>query len=284
MSTARNKLKHISELFQFPSTKTAPVSGFAISFYPSYMIEGGVVTALMGDGSEVNLGENGLELKTNKKGQFGPFQWPAGKHLTLVFRKDGFKTTQTANFIVPPEGINGPNPWRNVSIQVPSKKVYYLMAASMNVSNELKKDKCQVCINVVDYQKTLNDIPQGFKGCTATIIPNPASTREHFHFGIWRNGIFQNKTNPLAHGLKKSTVDGGIAIINVTPGTYTVKITGPDGSSFNNVEFRAVAGRFVNITPPQSPMMQHDNGQEFDRVVEETKNNSSSVISILSML
>src|SRR5215216_2363885 len=102
-------------------TLTAPVSGFAKSFLTSKPLIDASITIL----------ENGQQLKTNREGRFGPFQYPIGADITLILEKNGFRTTQTATLTVPVEGFIGL--FDEISFQVPSHFAYNLFLHALGL-------------------------------------------------------------------------------------------------------------------------------------------------------
>src|SRR5580704_9015482 len=79
--------------------EAALVSGFVRSFVSGKPIPDAWITVVENEQ---------LQFKTDSTGTFGPFEWPVGKPITLVFEKpgsfwSGYKTTQSPTIIVPPE-------------------------------------------------------------------------------------------------------------------------------------------------------------------------------------
>lgn len=57
--------------------------------------------------------------------------------------------------------------------------------------------------------------------------------------------------------------------MNVKPRSepYIMKVLGPDGIHFNEVEFIALPGGFVNLTPPVGPRAQQSNDRAYHRII-----------------
>lgn len=222
---------------------TAKVSGFARSFISGDPISEGIVTVLE---------DEALRFQTDENGQFGPFDWPIGEAITLIFDKPGsfwtgFKTTQTATLIVPEEGINNKNFLKNISFQVPSNMAYEFFAFCMGgVEDPLA---CQITTTITPPNTTMDDIPQGVAEVTATLEPNPNVRR--FYFDMFP---IIHKTNPLNRELSATSLDGGVAFINVPPGEYTIEAK-KEGMTFSSVRIKARPGVLVNVSPPHGPTM-----------------------------
>lgn len=222
---------------------TALVSGFARSFISGQPIVDATITVLENDQ---------LQFKTDSSGKFGPFEWPVGTSLTLVFEKpgsfwSGYKKIQTATLTVPPEGINNENFLKNISFQVPSNMAYKFLSFAMGETEDPLA--CQIAATVTPPNTTLDDIPQGVEGVTVSLSPKVDA--KTFYFGIFP---IIRKTNPFIKTLKATSLDGGVAFINVPPGDYTMK-SEKDNIPFSEVKIKAREGMIVNASPPQGPTM-----------------------------
>ncbi|WP_233590517.1 carboxypeptidase regulatory-like domain-containing protein [Legionella qingyii] len=226
--------------------KTALVSGFARSFISGWPIAEATITVLE---------HEQLKFKTDSSGKFGPFAWPVGEPITLVFEKSGsfwtgYKTIQTATLIVPPEGINDANFLKNISFQVPSNMAYRFLSFAMGEIED--PQACQIAATVTPPNTTMDDIPQGVEGVTVTLSPK-VDVRT-FYFGIFP---IVHKTNPFVKKLTSTSLDGGVAFINVPPGDYIMEAK-KDNILFSKVAIKARKGMIVNASPPQGPTMLED--------------------------
>ena len=218
----------------------APVSGFARSFILEYPIANATITIL----------ETGQQITTNDKGEFGPFDYPVGKPLTLQLDKWDYKTTQTGTVIVPPGGLTGP--YDNITFQVPSIETYYLLATVVGAI--IDNDSCHVTTTVTAYHKTLNDDPQGEPDATVSVIP-AVNKATPFYFDIFKEGPLTGKTNPFTQGLTATSEDGGVAFFNLPPRDEPYVITATKaGVTFTEAQFVCRKGAFINISPPRGPM------------------------------
>lgn len=240
-----------------PAAETmVPVSGFARSFISSYPIVGATITVL----------ENGQQLYTDSKGHFGPFPWPVGKPITLQCEKKGswwtgYQTIQTATLTVPPEGIHDQNPLKNISFQVPSNIAFTLFPLAMGIT--IDRGACQIAATITPPNTTLDDLPQGEAGVEVVLSPDPKA--QSFYFGIIP---FLHKTNPFERGLKVTSLDGGVAFLNVPEGIYTLTARKP-GYEFTEVTIQATKGALINVSPPQGPIAKRE--QTPEAVMEEDR-------------
>lgn len=222
---------------------TAPVSGYARSFILGTKIANAKITIL----------ETGQTLKTDAHGQFGPFQYPVGKPLTLLFKKWGYKTTQSGTVIVPKEGLTGT--YHNITFQIPSIASFYFLDAV--IGGKLESDKCHVVTTITAQGKTLEDEPQGEPYAQILITPHNQISEKPFYFDVFKRGPLKNKTNPFTRNLTFTSEDGGAGFFNLTPSDQPYTITAiKNGVRFSEVQFICRKDAFINISPPQGPHVQ----------------------------
>lgn len=218
----------------------APVSGFARSFLTGEKISDATITIV----------ETGEKIKTNEKGQFGPINYPIGKKITLLFEKEGYKTTQSATIKVPAEGLT--TPYDNISFQVPSTYVYYIL--SKLIGAKIDENNCHLTATITAYHKTLDDLPQGEANAIVTITPNVKEIP--FYFDVFKSGPLKDKTYPFPTGITETSHDGGIAFFNLPPRAEPYILSAQkNGMNFSEAEFVCKPGIFINISPPRGPMV-----------------------------
>lgn len=233
----------IHSAFSATENTMAPVSGFARSFVLNTPISNAKITIL----------ETGQQIKTDKKGHFGPILYPVGKPITLYFEKFGYKATQSGTMIVPKSGLT--DNYHNISFQIPSIPTYYILAYL--VGAKINEESCHVASTITAYHKTLDDVPQGESDAIANIKPNSKETP--FYFGIFKNGPLKGYTNPFTKGLIKSSEDGGVLFFNLPPRTEPYTLTAEkNGVEFSQAQFLCRKGVFINISPPLGPMSQRE--------------------------
>ncbi len=221
----------------------AKVSGVALSFVSTWPISGGRITAIE---------DKKLELYTDSSGKFGPFEWPVGEPITLVFEKpgslwSGYKTTQSATLIVPPEGINDDDYLKNIAFQVPSNLACKFLSWAMGVTEDTQA--CQIAATITPPNTTMDDIPQGVADVKVTLSPNV--NIKPFYFGIFP---IIHKTNPFIRTLEATSLDGGVAFLNVPEGEYNLEAK-KNGVTFSTTKIKARKGVLVNACPPNGPTM-----------------------------
>jgi len=218
----------------------APVSGFARDFISGKPVSRATITIL----------ETKQQLTTDRHGRFGPFLYPVGQALTLEFKKWGYKTTQSGTLINPAEGLTKPN--TNITFQIPSLFTFYLF--KIIIGEHFKSGDCHVVTTVTAPQKTLDDLVQGEEN--ATIKITPLINEKPFYFDIFKNGPLKNRTDPFNKTLTVTTRDGGVAFVNVpaSANPYTITAT-KKGKTFTSAKFICHPNSFINISPPNGPMV-----------------------------
>jgi hypothetical protein len=222
-------------------SQKALVSGFARSFVSGAPISNATITVIE---------DEQLTFHTDSLGRFGPFEWSVEEPITLVFEKpgsfwSGYKTTQTATLIVP---LDNENFLKNISFQVPSNMAYKVLALAMGVTEDPLA--CQIAATVTPPNTTLDDIPQGVADVKVTLSPDV--NKKAFYFGIFP---VIHKTNPFNRTLQATSLDGGVAFVNVPPGEYTLEAKKED-LTFSKVTIKARKGVLVNASPPHGPTLQ----------------------------
>lgn len=231
---------------------TAPVSGFARSFVSGYPLEGAKITI-----PELKDDPDQFHIRTDKNGRFGPVSLPVGEQFSLRLEKSGswwsgYKTTQSATFTVPREGINDDNYLKNISFQVPSNMAVSILSSAMGVTED--KNKGQIAATVTPPNTTMDDIPQGVEGVQVTLSPDPGINVKSFYFGIFP---IIHKTNPFVRSLQATSLDGGVMFINVPEGIYTLKAK-KEGLEFSEVTVKVSKGVITNVSPPGGPTLQSE--------------------------
>ena len=155
--------------------------------------------------------------KTDEAGQLR-FNYPVGQKLTLLFKRDGFQTSQSATFLVSKEGFRGRH--KEISYQAIPKTIFLALSKILSIYKweSLDPNKFQLIATVTAVGKTLNDAPQGVAGAILQV------TQKGKYIGqepLYYFGTLADKTFPIPF-LKETTADGGVFGLNLEEGTGTV--------------------------------------------------------------
>lgn len=216
----------------------APVSGFARSFVSSAPIPNATITILE---------DETFQCQTDNEGRFGPIMWTVGTPITFRLEKNGswwsgYRTTQTATLIVPPEGIHNDHYVKNVSFQVVSNMAFSCISWGMGRVEIAETG--QIAVTVTPPGITMDDIPQGEPDVEVSLEPDPGV--RPFYLGIvpWFH-----KTNFLGCQQQRATThDGGVIFPNIPPGVY--KVTARKGDRVAEIEVSVSEGVITNASPP----------------------------------
>lgn len=160
---------------------------------------------------------------------------PSGSDCSFVLTQPGFHTTQTAVLHVGASGIE------QVGFQVPTDRTFDLLSLFV----DLDPAQCQIATTV----SALGTTPYGGNGLgvpgVVTRIDPPLGP-EHgpVYFNYVNNGIIY--PDPT---LTQTSIDGGVAYVDVPPAEYVVSAT-KDGKRFSSVRLRCHPGIVVNGSPP----------------------------------
>ena len=216
----------------------APISGFTRSFPFNNPIPNGVVTVL----------ETGQMIAVRSDGTFGPFDYPVGKRITLVYSKEGYHPTQSGTFFVPEQGLAAPN--NNITFQVAANWVYQILIHATGA--QLKPGFCHVVTTVTPANMTLHTAPQGV--VHAKIKITPTINEPAFYFDMFRFWPLYAQTNPFTRGLTETTEDGGVGLMNVPTSDTLYRLTAvKPGLKFSEVQFWCRKDMLINISPPKGP-------------------------------
>jgi hypothetical protein len=246
------KFKVISQLICVSALSILSTASFATKWEDSAKVSGFARAFLTGEAiadASITVLETGLIIKTDSSGRFGPFYHPIGKPVTLELSKFGYMTTQSGTILIPPEGLT--SPYDNITFQVPTTTVYYLLASMIGAT--LDEKSCHVTATITAYHKTLDDLPQGEEN--AVVYLQPSIQPATFYFDIFKEGPLKDKTYPFPTGITKTSADGGVAFFNVPPRPEPYHIIAiKEGVQFTEAQFLCRAGKFINVSPPRGPM------------------------------
>ena len=157
-----------------------------------------------------------------------------GSEATLVMEHPTFHTTQTATFVVGPQGIDP------FTIQAVPTKLFQALSAV--IQTPLQEDKyCAIAATVTRLGGSLYaNLRQGEVGATVTLTPPVPAASGPIYFNEFVI------PDPMATVTSK---DGGVVFINVPPGDYTLSAQKPN-VTFRPIKLKCSAGMIVNGGPP----------------------------------
>jgi hypothetical protein len=210
-----------------PSGKVVPVSGVAAVFNDA-------VTGRIAGATVSVLEHPELQMTTAEDGLFSFDGLREGQEVTLVLEHPEYPLIQTGTHTLPAEGIE------DLTIQVPSKPIYDLLAGIIDVTPD--PTKCQMVTTITRKGGTiLEPGAHGEAGVTVSISPELPSSHGPIYF---------NAAVIPEPALTESSEDGGVLYTNAPPGEYVLHGE-KAGSSLSDVKFVCRAGVLVNASPPR---------------------------------
>lgn len=196
------------------------------------------------EGDEVTVLERpDLRTVTGERGAFRFDGLRPGSEISLIFKRDGYFTTQTATFTLGKEDIE------DVSFQAPPRVI--VSAYTMLLGYTPDPNRSQLATTVTRLGESMygsHGPTHGERGATVTIDP-PLPVRHgpiYFNLNLAPGAagiIWPDRT------LKETTWDGGVLFIDVPPGEYTLTAHKP-GVKFEPVKVKCRAGVLTNASPP----------------------------------
>lgn len=190
------------------------------------------------------------------------FQYPVGEAISLLFRREGYATSQSGVFVVPPEGLTGE--YDNISWQaIPAwlwDTARYVI--ERHTSETMKPGYCQLITTITAKNKTLNDKHQGEPGARVALTSQSWTERRKPHGAVFYFGALAGKPLPIP-GLDETSTDGGVVIMNIEPGhVYNITASKP-GLEFTTPYFSCNPAAWadaapyetmlINLSPPNGP-------------------------------
>lgn len=216
-----------SEDAETPSGKAVSVSGVAAVFNDA--VSGRIA------GATISVLEHPeLQMTTAEDGLFSFEGLHEGEEATLVLEHADYPLIQTGTHTLPAEGI------QDLTFQVPSKPIYDLLAAIVQVTPD--PTKCQLVTTITRKGGTiLEPGAHGEAGVTVSVSPELASSHGPIYFNA---SVIPDPT------LTESSEDGGVLYTNVPPGEYVLH-GDKAGASLGDVKFICRPGVLVNASPPR---------------------------------
>ncbi|RYV02659.1 hypothetical protein SOPP22_09040 [Shewanella sp. OPT22] len=185
-----------------------------------------------------------------------------GKDITLLFKHDHYKTSQSGTFSISPLGYMGTHhliSWQPISSVLWTALKYSTEVATLS---KMKKGYCQVLTTVTAKNKTLDDDPQGESGAKVDLVSQDWSSPNKPYSKIFYFGILAKKSFPVP-GLTSTSADGGVLFMNVAPNHKYKIVTTKHVVNFTQPEFICRPQLWdqlglsetvlINISPPQGP-------------------------------
>lgn len=195
--------------------KTASVGGIAWAFQlpgaPYGRINGATVSVL-------EMPE--LNTETNVDGEFTVEGIPVGSAATFVLEHEDHPLTYTKTHTIPDAGID------DLTFQIPTNFLFDQIADGVvegGLVEGIDPERCQIVSTFTRYGKTIGDAGHhGESGALLSVGPENTAEAGPIYFN---DDVLPDPTRDY------SSLDGGVLLLNVPPGDYTLSascVTDPD--------------------------------------------------------
>ncbi|MBW1907033.1 MAG: carboxypeptidase regulatory-like domain-containing protein [Deltaproteobacteria bacterium] len=152
-----------------------------------------------------------LETTTNMDGEFTIEGLPVGSQATLVLEHENHPLTYTKTHTVPDTDLD------NLTFQIPTNLLFGLIADGLvdgGIVEGIDPTKCQIVSTFTRFGKTIGSPGHhGEPGATLSIAPANNAEAGPIYFG---DDVIPDPTRTY------SSLDGGVLLVNVEPGDYTL--------------------------------------------------------------
>jgi hypothetical protein len=163
-------------------------------------------------GATVSVLENpALTTTTNGQGEFTVEGIPVGSAATFVLEHENHPLTYSKTHTMPSEDVS------NLTFQIPTNFLFGLIESGLvdgGVIDSVDPEKCQIVSTFTRYGRTIGDDgPHGEPG--ALLFVAPANNSEY-------GPMYFNDMVLPDPSRTYSSLDGGVLLLNVEPGDYTL--------------------------------------------------------------
>ena len=206
------------------------------------------------------------------------FQYPVDQAVSLLFKKEGYATSQSGVFVVPPEGFSGEEnsiTWSAIPDWLWDSTQY---AIERHTSEKMKPGYCQLIATVNKRNLAQSEIHQLEKGAKVSLVSSDWAERRKPHGAVFYFGTLAGKPQPIP-GMDEVGTEGGVVIMNIEPG-HVYKITAnKPGISFSTPYFACNPSAWaevapgemmlINLSPSEGSPLQSGNGENHPASISE---------------
>ena len=168
----------------------------------------------------------GMETTTNMDGEFTIEGLPVGSQATLVLEHDDHPLTYTKTHTVPGTDLD------DLTFQIPTTSVFALIELGLvgaGVTDGVDPHKCQMVSTFTRFGKTIGDDGHhGEPGAVLSLAPANNAEAGPIYFS---DEVLPDPTRTY------SSLDGGVLLLNVEPGEYTLSASCVDDPTDLRAEY-----------------------------------------------
>ncbi len=192
------------------------------------------------------------------------FKYPAEQAISLLFKREGFATSQTGVFVMPSEGVGAQQShisWQAIPDWLWDSARYVI---ERHASEKMKPGYCQLITTVKSSNKGLSHTQQSELGANVSLTSDDWRERRKPHGTVFYFGSLEGKPLPIP-GMDEANTEGGVVIMNIEPGhVYKITSSAP-GIEFNTpyfacnpsvwAEFAPGETMLINLIPSSDPVV-----------------------------
>jgi len=194
-----------------------------------------------------------LSTETNADGEFTIEDVPVGSQATFVLEHADHPLTYTKTFTIPDSDID------NLTFQVPTNFLFGEIEAGLvdaGIVEGVDSEKCQIVSTVTRYGKTIGN--PGHHGEAGAIVSVAPANNAEYGPMYFNDQVLPDPTRSY------SSLDGGVLLLNVDPGDYTLSASCVDNPSDLYDDFLA---EYPPETYPEEDLFCQTEDVEFESVL-----------------
>jgi hypothetical protein len=194
-----------------------------------------------------------LTTTTNEDGEFTIEGIPVGSQATFVLEHDNHPLTYTKTHTIPDTDIE------DLTFQIPTNFLFGLIETGLvdaGIVEGVDAEKCQIVSTFTRYGKTIGDPgAHGEPGAVLTVAPANNAEYGPMYFN---DEVLPDPTRTY------SSIDGGVLLLNVDPGDYTLSASCVENPSELYDDFVA---EYTPETHPEEDLRCQTEDVEFEPVL-----------------
>ncbi len=182
------------------------------------------------------------------------FHYPADQAISLLFKREGFATSQSGVFVMPSD--EGGMQQSHISWQaIPDwlwESARYVI--ERHTSEKMKPGYCQLITTVKSRNEGLSQAQHSEFGTKVSLTSDDWRERRKPHGTVFYFGSLEGKPLPIP-GMDEVNTEGGVVIMNIEPGhVYKITSSAP-GIEFNTPYFACNPSVWAEFAPNETMLI-----------------------------
>ncbi|GAA4650439.1 hypothetical protein GCM10023116_27220 [Kistimonas scapharcae] len=206
------------------------------------------------------------------------FQYPIDQAVSLLFKREGYVTSQSGVFVVPKDGMSGD--LGNIAWQAMPDWLWdsTRYVVERHTSERMKPGYCQLIATVSTHNKSLHEDSehQGAAGTKVALVSDDWTERRKPHGAVFYFGTLAGKPQPIP-GLDETSVEGGVVIMNIEPGHVYKVMANKPGIQFSSQYFACNPSAWTEAAPGETMII---NLSPYNGADEVSEHHASQLVSL----